>query len=128
MCVFNKKYNFNKIITHGAIESLKEYKWPGNVRELKNIIERIMIMSTGNKILRSDLPIKEVWSNDNRNTDVERGHLKLKEEVQNLEELLIENAFKRYGNVRDAARELGIDASTLVRKRKRYKNKYMMKK
>lgn len=128
MCVFNKKYDFNKIITSGAVDSLKEYRWPGNVRELKNIIERVMIMSTGDKILRSDLPIKEVWSGHKSRTSGRNRHLTLKEEVESLEESLIEDAFERHGNVRDAAEELGINASTLVRKRKRYKNKCMLQK
>ncbi|WP_446898641.1 sigma-54 interaction domain-containing protein [Clostridium sp. LBM24168] len=128
MAVFNKKYDFNKIITHGAVDSLKEYKWPGNVRELKNIIERVMIMSTGDKILRSDLPIREVWSGNKSGINIETRHLTLKEEVENLEKSMIEDAFERHGNVRDAAEELGINASTLVRKRKRYKNKCMLQK
>lgn len=131
MCIFNKKYNLNKVITNAAVDSLKDYKWPGNVRELKNIIERVMIMSTGDKILRSDLPIKEVWSSNISITarlNKRNKHLTLKEEVENLEKSLIEDAFERHGNVRDAAAELGINASTLVRKRQRYKNKYMLQK
>ncbi|WP_423230007.1 sigma-54 interaction domain-containing protein [Clostridium tyrobutyricum] len=126
--IFNKKYDFHKIITCGAVDSLKEYKWPGNVRELKNIIERVVIMSTGHKILRSDLPIKEIWSGNKAELGIEDKNITLKEAVEKLEESLIENAFKKYGNVRSAAEELGINASTLVRKRKRYKNKYMLKK
>ena len=30
-----------------AIAALQAYEWPGNVRELKNIVERMMILSTG---------------------------------------------------------------------------------
>ncbi|MEY8001363.1 sigma-54 interaction domain-containing protein [Clostridium sp. Mt-5] len=129
--VFNKKYNFGKVITCGAVDSLKEYRWPGNVRELKNIIERVMIMSAGDKILRSDLPIKEIWGSNKFEVDeinVENKNLTLKDAVENLEESLIEKTFKKYGNVRGAAKELGINASTLVRKRKRYKNKCALQK
>jgi PAS domain S-box-containing protein len=128
MSIFNKKYNFRKVITRAAVESLRNYAWPGNVRELKNIIERVMIMSTGDKILRSDIPIKEIWDNKKYDSGIAKKHITLREAVCDLEKSLIENAFERYGNVRDAARELGIDASTLVRKRKRYKNRAMLEK
>ncbi|WP_411683220.1 sigma-54 interaction domain-containing protein [Clostridium thailandense] len=126
--MFNKKYNFNKDISSGAMESLKEYEWPGNVRELKNIIERIVIMSVDNKIFRSDLPIKSVWSEEKTEFEVNSKKVTLKEAIENLEVVLIENAFKKHGNVRAAAKELGIDASTFVRKRKRYKDKNMLQK
>jgi PAS domain S-box-containing protein len=119
---FNKKYNLDKVITCGALDSLKEYRWPGNVRELKNIIERVVIMSHGNNILRSDFPIKEIWGNENTEFNIKS--INLKEAVEKLENNLIERAFNRHGNVRAAAKELGIDASTLVRKRKRYKDKH----
>ena len=128
MCVFSKKYDFNKIITPAALDSLKEYKWPGNVRELKNIIERVIIMSSGNKILRSDLPIKEVWDSDVSSSNMWNEKLTLKEAVENLEESIIESSLEKHGNVRDAAKELGINASTLVRKRKKYKNKSVLQK
>lgn len=123
LSAFNKKYDLHKVITCGAIDSLKDYKWPGNVRELKNIIERLVIMSSGNKILRSDLPIKEVYGSNKSGLEIESKNITLREAVEKVEESLIESAFEKHGNVRDAAAELGINASTLVRKRKRYRNK-----
>ncbi len=39
--------------------------------------------------------------------------------VEQLEISYIRRAYSRYGNVRDAARSLGMDASTFVRKRKK---------
>jgi two-component system nitrogen regulation response regulator NtrX len=39
-----------------ALEVLKQYQWPGNVRELKNIIERILIMTSGRLISCNDIP------------------------------------------------------------------------
>ena len=39
-----------------ALEVLKQYHWPGNVRELKNIIERILIMTSGRSITCDDIP------------------------------------------------------------------------
>ncbi|RJP77873.1 MAG: sigma-54-dependent Fis family transcriptional regulator [Desulfobacteraceae bacterium] len=39
-----------------ARQALVAYSWPGNVRELINIIERAVLLSTGEEILLSDLP------------------------------------------------------------------------
>jgi len=39
-----------------ALAALEDYDWPGNVRELKNALERSVVMSRGDEVLRSDLP------------------------------------------------------------------------
>lgn len=39
-----------------AMRLLLEYHWPGNIRELENVIERAVILCTGEQILVSDLP------------------------------------------------------------------------
>ena len=47
-------------ITTGAIRKLVAYPWPGNVRELENVMERALIVSTGDKLqiegLEASLP------------------------------------------------------------------------
>jgi DNA-binding NtrC family response regulator len=43
-------------ITPEALEALCRYDWPGNVRELVNIIERAMLLVSGDKIRPEDLP------------------------------------------------------------------------
>lgn len=35
-----------KLFSADALEVFKDYLWPGNVRELKNVVERILIMSS----------------------------------------------------------------------------------
>ncbi|AZV55635.1 sigma 54-interacting transcriptional regulator [Clostridium sp. AWRP] len=119
---FNNKYGFNKTISCDAMEFLKNYKWPGNIRELKNIIERSMIISNDNKILTKDIHIEGIFDDFNNRKEIVNGNdnFTLRNAVVDLEEALIEKAFKKYGNVRSAACELGISAATLVRKRKRY--------
>ncbi|MDZ4772339.1 MAG: sigma-54 dependent transcriptional regulator [Planctomycetota bacterium] len=42
--------------TPEALAALANYPWPGNVRELVNIIERAMLLVTGDKIRVEDLP------------------------------------------------------------------------
>lgn len=40
-----------------AIELLQGYSWPGNARELKNLVERVLIMSSGSIITADDIPL-----------------------------------------------------------------------
>ncbi|GAB4342914.1 MAG: sigma-54 dependent transcriptional regulator [Candidatus Abyssubacteria bacterium] len=45
-----------KGVSPEAMQLLKRYAWPGNVRELRNMIERILILETGEVIEVDDLP------------------------------------------------------------------------
>lgn len=42
-------------LSRADVERLQAYHWPGNVRELENLIERALIVSTGNRLV-IDLP------------------------------------------------------------------------
>ena len=33
-----------------AIDELKRYPWPGNVRELRNVVERLLLLATGDSV------------------------------------------------------------------------------
>jgi PAS domain S-box-containing protein len=55
-------------LTQSQVQNLRKYAWPGNVRELKNVIERAVILSTGN-VLRLDLSMPNL----NGSTAVPRG-------------------------------------------------------
>lgn len=117
----NGKYGFNKYFSPGVLDYLYEYDWPGNVRELKNIVERMIILSKGDRIEVIDIP-KEIIQYRNQNEIIlkSQAELPLREAVHKLEIEMINNAYNKYGNVRSAAESLGIDAATLVRKRKKY--------
>jgi two-component system, NtrC family, response regulator AlgB len=101
-------------LTPEAESALLTYGWPGNVRELRNAMERAMILSPaqriGPEVLSGRLP-------------KEAGHLPLLGGDFTLEEVEREHllrVLKRAPTLDDAARILGIDASTLWRKRKKY--------
>jgi two-component system response regulator AtoC len=58
---FNKSTFKNVLgISDDALRLLRQYEWPGNVRELRNVIERAMILSSGDMIHVSDLPAEIV--------------------------------------------------------------------
>ena len=40
-----------------ALEKLKQYNWPGNVRELEHLIERSVLMATGQQIDMIEIPV-----------------------------------------------------------------------
>lgn len=103
---------------------LHEYNWPGNIRELKNVIERAVVISTKDEITPHDLHIhvhgglneKPLSTKEKANPLPEN----LKETLESIEYNYLKSAYEQYGNVRDAAKSLGITASTFVRKRLRY--------
>ena len=43
-------------IGDAAIEAMKRYDWPGNIRELMNVVERAMLLASGEEITVDDLP------------------------------------------------------------------------
>ena len=99
---------------------LKAYPWPGNIRELRNAIyETLVYKRAGHQILPSDLPRRLLikapdpthqWALDRAAIagKISRGAMNLKEEVQTLERLAIDEALRRAGgNTAEAARLLG---------------------
>src|SRR5438046_7775200 len=63
---------FHKTIGRFAPETevlLLGYAWPGNVRELKNLIERMVILSTGESIDPHNLPAQFSQLPEGRPTD-----------------------------------------------------------
>lgn len=57
--VFNRTKNRNVTgISPEALSLLKAYHWPGNIRELEHMIERLVVLSGGPVVEKSDLPSK----------------------------------------------------------------------
>ncbi len=117
---FNKKYNFHKRFSEETMYLLKEYQWPGNIRELKNIVERAIIISNGDEIDQDAVPIFHQDTRARHTKRTLRPVRDLGRELQRIEAGYMEEAYETYGNVRDAAESLGMNASTFVRKRKKY--------
>lgn len=99
-------------LSPAAEAALLAHTWPGNVRELRNAIERAVVLSPGPSIgaealpgWRSAAPEGPRIGGDATLAEIERAHL--------------EAVVERAPSLEEAARILGIDASTLWRKRKR---------
>jgi transcriptional regulator with PAS, ATPase and Fis domain len=90
------------------------------VRELENVIEHAFVLCHGSQIEREHLPKEFV----NKTKDETKTGLKPAGKIKEAEADLIVEALKRHAGSRTkAARELGIDKSTLWRKIKKYKLK-----
>jgi two-component system, NtrC family, response regulator AlgB len=100
--------------TEEAQAALVQYPWPGNVRELRNAIERSVILSGGPLIGVSDLPT-QLGSRPQAGIEVGAAVTLDQLEAEHIRRVLATAA-----SLEEAATALGIDPSTLYRKRKRY--------
>jgi Nif-specific regulatory protein len=124
---FTKKYSDllgKKIerISTPAIDMLLAYHWPGNVRELENVIERAVIVASGDCINGHDLPptlqMKDLSSSGERIGTFEN----LVEAYE--KELLTEALKDSRGNQTEAARLLGTTKRVVQYKVARYRIDY----
>jgi PAS domain S-box-containing protein len=96
-----------------VIARLMEHDYPGNVRELENIIEQAFVLCRGGTIGLNHLPPEL------KPAVPETGAPGSTMSIRWMERCLIEAALRRQGGNRvRAAKELGIDPSTLYRKLK----------
>jgi len=98
-------------VSDEVLARLMEHDYPGNVRELENIIEQAFVLCRGGLIERSHLPPELRPATG----PAGRGGRALS--LQSLQETHIAEALqRRSGNRRLAAKDLGINVSTLYRK------------
>lgn len=113
---------FRKIsISDAALQNLVEYDWPGNVRELKNLIERLVIMSTGSEITTEDLPPHLFEPQNLLPRFLAEEGLSLKSLRERVEKEYIRQTLERCEwNISKAARLLDIDRTNLHKKINNY--------
>jgi NtrC-family two-component system response regulator AlgB len=103
-----------KELSADAERALLGYAWPGNVRELRNALERAVILSPG-RVLEPECLPERIAANATAVATLGGDHT-----VDDIEREHILRVLARTPTAEEAARILGIDASTLWRKRKRY--------
>ncbi len=132
-----------------VFELLENYTWPGNVRELANLIERLIILSSGRTVEIADLPeqyykksveatvasetlgtsssLAETSRREDKNftvftaPEIPESGFDLKEFLSELEYRYIHRALTEYsGVVAHAAKRLGLRRTTLVEKMRKY--------
>jgi len=98
-------------VSDEVMARLMEHDYPGNVRELENIIEQAFVLCRGGVIELNHLP-PELRPALTAGRDESRPM-----SLQAMERFLIsETLQRRKGNRKDAARDLGINVSTLYRR------------
>jgi NtrC-family two-component system response regulator AlgB len=129
-------------LSEEARRAIIVYPWPGNIRELKNALERAAILCSTDQVTMDDLPDRIVEKTSERtaertaagaavsgasasatsfagssvNADLSAAEVSL----EDLERRHIESVLGSAGTLEEAASILGINLSTLWRKRRRY--------
>ena len=133
---FNSKYHKTCYFAPQLLNFFMNYHWSGNIREMKNIIERLVIMSD-KECIELDMIEEQIidsyeYTNTNEremlhkiNCDQKVNDLRLekgtlKEKLESYEAVLIKARIEESPTLKAAARSLGIDTSTLVRKKQKY--------
>ena len=131
---YEQKYGLRKSFGAGAYQTILAYDWPGNVRELKNFVERMVLLTDVtvpviDHISPDLLPDRtdHMFENPYRSVPetapapahfegTYRQEQPLKDAVRDYEKWLIHQAVQTHGSYSKAAKALGIDKSTLIRK------------
>ena len=113
---FISKYNlkhkkdFIKSVEPETMRFFEYYSWPGNVRELESVIERAVVLETGESIQKSSLPEEifgavpqiQVPSMDKEQIDLERT-------LDQIEKRMLSNALAQAaGIINKAAKQLNL--------------------
>lgn len=135
--VCNKRYGKSTKISAEVMDVFIKYDWPGNIRELINLIERLIVIVDDPCIELKHLPkvnqrdiLKIIPSITSQETATEikpflrsalwRPNVPLKQLVSQAEAAIIEEALAHSGSLKDTAKNLRVDVTTLIRKRHRY--------
>lgn len=114
-------------IAPDARDVLLSHNWPGNLRELKNVLERSLLLKSGNVVRGHDLSFDSASMTNllavttPRSTAPSGGPPPSSRTLSELEREHIQNALDaESGRVEAAARRLGIPRSTLYQRLKDY--------
>lgn len=108
---FSEEHGKSSIdMTKKAVQKLMQYHWPGNVRQLRNVIENLVLFSTGKSIDVDELP-------DLISGQTDEITIPLGVPLDQIERRVIERTLvSTNGNRTRAAEQLGISRRTLLRK------------
>ncbi len=116
---------FQRTLAPEALAALQTYRWPGNVRELKNLVERMMALTSGDIVSIGNIPISIIenvtgyapraWMTTLPFKAAKEKHIEYFE--RNYIQCLLE---KFDGNVSHAAAHAEIDRKTIQRLMQKY--------
>jgi len=106
-------------MSRGPMSRLTQYHWPGNIRELQNILEKSIVMTTGNVIDKIEMPTFSPEAEDRRALDPLANTLNdwlMEHEKQ----YLIQQLGSYQGKIALTAKNSGLGIRTLTRKMRQY--------
>jgi NtrC-family two-component system response regulator AlgB len=103
-----------------CMAAMAAHSWPGNLRELRNAVERATILSPADVLEPEDLGLPSTLAPADERARGAAPALGDEVSLENIEREHIARVVARAPSFEAAARILGIDATTLQRKRKRY--------
>jgi two-component system, NtrC family, response regulator AtoC len=108
-------------LTDDALALLKSYAWPGNVRELRNVIERAMVLATGDTIDVADLPEEKMRSTYAAPTPPRTAPMAAVDpDAPNERQRVLDALEACAGNQTHAAKLLGVSRRTLINKMEKF--------
>ena len=119
LAFFSARYNRATIkgFSPEAEKLLLSYGWPGNVRELRNVVERIVVLETGQKVLPDHLPKEILFQKGRTGAALAGSGISLPEEGLSLDavekNLILQALDKAGGNKTQAAKLLGMTYDSL---------------
>lgn len=109
-------------IEKNALDALVEYNWPGNIRELKNIVERMIVLSSGDRLTLEQIPDDIRQGRSGASAASPGPAFQGMTRISDAEKEMIRSALlANRGNKSLAAEKLGISRRTLYRKLEEYR-------
>jgi NtrC-family two-component system response regulator AlgB len=111
-----------RALSDSARKAIESYGWPGNIRELKNALERAAILCTGDQVTVEDLPDRVLEHTQPTLSGAPFSVAMTPSDVslEDVEKQHIRHVLSTATTLEEAASILGINLSTLWRKRRRY--------
>ena len=115
-----------RFLSHAALEALQFHSWPGNVRELRNVIERAIIICSGEQIERHHFAPYPIEQRERlRNEDTLS--LPVGTPLEEVERQMIMRTLQKTKNNKTRAAELlGISLKTLHNKLNLYRERGLL--
>jgi len=104
-------------ISDEAMEIFMNYQWTGNIRQLRNVIERAVVLSKGERLTSKELP-EELLPLKKKAVPVRAGGTKTLKELQN--QAVMDVLHECKGNKSRAAKMLGISRKAFYKKLKEF--------
>ncbi len=120
LTAINKRRSTPLSLSASCRKQLKTYSFPGNIRELHNIIQQLSVMTETTADVEDlhEQMFLEGHLAPAHEAEEETEGVRLKEQVRAFEEGVITRAIAKHGSKRKAAKALGVDIGTIVRKTK----------